>query len=179
MIDIPKSKSNSKGINFPLIFLIFILLATIWLYWYNFYIERDNSIIESRISEKELEIEKIKKDKNIQVYALISENKKILDKLESYSQITVIMNHLTYIKDNYNLILEWFSYSNWVVNTKATTDSKRVWKAYSATAYFIDNYRKDKDALFGLPFISKITWHTQISFNLKLKVKDNLINNKN
>jgi len=178
MIETTKQKINIKKINFPIIFLVFVILSTIWLYWYNFYIESDNQKIETRISEKKTEINKIKEDKNIQVYALISDNKKTLNKLESYSQITRFMNSLTYIEDNYSLILEWFNYSNWIITTKASTNPEKVSNAYVATYSFIEKYRNEKDVDFKLPYISKVIWNSQMSFNLKLEVKDNLINNK-
>ena len=180
MTEVIKQKTSSKKINFPIIFLVFILLSTVLLYWYNFYIESDNEKIQTRISEKEVEINKIKDDKNIQVYALISDNKKTLNKLELYSDITNIMKGLTYIKNNHFLILNWFNYSNWVVTTKALTDPEKVSNAYVTTYSFIEKYRKDKDpeAIFKLPYISKVIWNSQMAFNLKLEVKDNLINNK-
>ena len=162
-------------INFALILLILVLLLTIWLYWYNSYIESDNKKIEDRITDKNKEIEKIKKDKNIQIYALIRKNERTLTKLENYSDITKIMNAMSYIEDNYYLTLDWFNYSNWVLNTRALTTMNND-NAYNVVSKFISRYRKDKSkwAIFNLPFISRVVWNEQIKFNLTLKVKENL-----
>ena len=168
-------KNKWLPITAPVILLILVILSTVWLYWYNYIVEWKNEKLDTRISEKEAEIIKIKKDKNIQVFALISDNEKVLKKLESYSQITKLIEWLTYIEDNYSLNLEWFNYSNWVITTKAKTNPEKVSNAYIATSSFIKEYRKDKNAIFKLPFISKVSWNDNMSFNLKLEVKDNLI----
>lgn len=168
-------KNKWLSITAPVILLILVLLSTIWLYWYNYVVEWKNEKLDIRISEKETEITKIKEDKNIQVFALISDNDRVLKKLESYSQITKFIEWLTYIEDNYGLILEWFNYSNWIITTKAITNPDKIGNAYIATSSFIEKYRKDKNAIFKLPFISKVVWNSDMSFNLKLEVKDNLI----
>ena len=168
-------KNKWLSITAPVILLILVLLSTIWLYWYNYVVEWKNEKLDIRISEKETEITKIKEDKNIQVFALISDNNRVLKKLESYSQITKFIEWLTYIEDNYGLVLEWFNYSNWIITTKAKTNPEKVSNAYIATSSFIEEYRKDKNVKFKLPFISKVVWNSDMSFNLKLEVKDNLI----
>lgn len=178
MTDIAKKKLNSFKINWAFILLFIVILITIWLYWYNRYIESKNNIISDRIKTKEVEINDIKKDKNIQVYSLIIDNRKVLNKLESYSQITKFINWLTEIEDNYNLILDWFNYSNWIITTKARTNPDKISSPYIAVSDFIEEYRKDKKAKFKLPFIWKVIWNSEIAFNLKLEVKDNLINKK-
>lgn len=179
MTDIAKKKLNSFKINWALILLFIVILATIWLYWYNKYIEWENKNISDRISKKEAEIKNIKKDKNIQVYSLIINNKKVLNKLEAYSQITDFINGLTDIENNYNLILNWFNYSNWIITTTAMTNPERVSTPYKTVSLFIRDYRKDKNSKFKLPFISKVAWTSNMLFNLKLEVKNNLITKKN
>ncbi|MDQ7009172.1 MAG: hypothetical protein Q9M94_02680 [Candidatus Gracilibacteria bacterium] len=178
MIETVKKKGNSFKINPALILLIIVILITVGLYGYNTYIEGENKIITERIGERQTKIDNIKKDKNIQVYALITDNKKILDKLESYSQITRFINSVTYIEDNYDLILDGFSYSNGIVTTKAVTNPEKVSNAYIAVSDFIEKYRKDKKSDFKLPFISKVVGNGDMAFNLKLEVKENLINKK-
>jgi len=172
-------KTSGGKISFPLIFLVLIIIMTVWIYWYNSYIESENDNLEAdKIAPTVAKINDIKKDNNIKVYSLIQDNKKILNKLESFSDITNIIKWISYIENNYDLNLKWFNYSNWVVSTKAYTDPNRVSNWYRATSYFISKYRKDKKAIFKLPYISKFSWSKNIAFNLKLEVKDNLINNK-
>lgn len=178
MTDIAKKKLNFFKISPALIFLIIIILITIWLYWYNKYIEWKNNIVSDRITAEKNKINDIKQDKNIQVYSLINDNKKVLNKLEAYSQITSFINWLKEIEDNYNLILDWFNYSNWVVTTKAITNPEKVSSPYIAVSDFIEKYRKNEKSKFKLPFISKFSWNSGMAFNLKLEVKDNLITKK-
>lgn len=168
---IKEIKKSWLGITFPIILLIFVVFIAIWLYWYNYFFELKNQKLETRISYKNEEINKIKEDKNIQVYSLILDNKKTLDKLENNSDISKFIDGLIYIKNNYYLRLEWFNYSNWTVTTKATVDSERVWNAYVVVSSFIKKYRKDEKAIFDLSFIPKIVWNSDIFFNLKLEVK--------
>ncbi len=181
MTQTPPVKKNIKvlKINFAIIFTILVALATISIYWYNIYLEWKNKDLDNNISEKEARINVIKEDKNIQIYALIQDNAKILKKLKSHSQITKFISWMTYIEENYNLILEWFNYSNWIISTKARTNPEKVSNAYITTSSFIEKYRKDKNeqAIFKLPFISKVVWNSDISFNLKLEVKNDLLNN--
>lgn len=182
MAEIPINKTieKSQKINLPMIFLILIIILTIWIYWYNTYLESQNNDLDKKISDKQIEIDKIKKDKNIKVFALIQDNKKTLDKLEAYSQITKLINWMTYIQDNYDLILDWFSYSNWIITTKAYTDPNKMSNPYETTSHFIQAYRIDKNpnAIFNLPYISRVSWIENMTFNLKLEVKQNFLNNK-
>ena len=105
-------KNTNNVIIFPIILLVIVILSTIGIYWYNYSLEKENNKIYERLANIEKNIWILNKNENIRVYNLIQKNKKILTKLEKYSQITYFINSMEYIKKQYLLNFKWFNYSN-------------------------------------------------------------------
>lgn len=166
-------KNTNNVIIFPIILLVIVILSTIGIYWYNYSLEKENNKIYERLANIEKNIWILNKNENIRIYNLIQKNKKILTKLEKYSQITYFINSMEYIKKQYWLNFKWFNYSNWIISTKASA------LFYSSASKFIEEYRKDEKEIFNIWFISKVTGSRELSFDLKLEIKNSfLINNK-
>jgi hypothetical protein len=62
--------------------------------------------LDKTILDIENDIVSINEDKNIQIYNIMKQNNQVLNKLESYSQITRFMGSIDYIKKEYLLDLD-------------------------------------------------------------------------
>jgi len=172
-------KNVFSGILFPVIILSLILTSTGTLYYYENKIDNDNKILSGDIAKAKETIKEIKKDENLQIYDILIKNEQTINKLNSYSQIPRFIKGFDYIEKKYKLSLEWFNYSNWVINTQSTVSFLKSDSSYITTADFIKKYRIDEKVDFKLPFISnfKSYWTLEkrnMKFNIKLEVKDNL-----
>ncbi len=75
------------------------------------YIEGENSRLSMNIDETKVKITKIQEDPNLQIYKLLTDNKKTIEKLESQSQVTTFINRMDTIENKYLLNFGGFSYS--------------------------------------------------------------------
>jgi len=94
-----------------MILLAFAIASTILIYSYNMYIEEKNSRLSMNIAETKVKITKIQEDPNLQVYKLLTDNKKTIDKLESQSQVTTFIKRMDSIENKYFLNFGGFTYS--------------------------------------------------------------------
>lgn len=156
----------------PMLFLVFVLIITIVLFFYNTHLKKENSQILSRISKIESTIDKIEKNPEVQVYSLLDMNSSFINKLEKRNDIIGHIKHLNYIQNKYWLDFDWFSYSNWKITTTAKSESTTDnWIAYTKTVSFIKNYRESKDAKFDLEFINSFDWMNTIKYNISFGLK--------
>jgi len=146
---------KSKVFTFSTMFLWLVILLTIWLYSYNFYLEWKNNELKDECSAKQKLVAEKKQQKKLKIYSLYTMNKANIDKLEKYSKIKLYINHLESITNKYNIIFKWFSYFNWEIKTIAysVSDAKSI--DYQKTVKFLREYKKDSKALFN---IEPIKW---------------------
>jgi len=178
------NKSKLPILIFPMIILILIIIGTWTLYFYDDKYNKENIEITENTKKIDEDIKKIKSDENLQIFDIITNNKKIIDKLNSYSQVPRFIKWIEYIEKKYFLDLEWFTYSKGTITTSVEANYNKSLKTYNTTANFIEKYRKEENVDFELPFIKSVnsTWiqnKRNMKFNLKLKVKDKLPNIEN
>jgi len=164
-----ENKKNFFGL--PFILFIFVVILTLGMYFYNSHLESQNKKLDNKIKSLDENISLINKDPNILVYNLINKNKSTLDKLEAYSNIKKFVSHMNAMQRVYSLRFEWFNYSNWIITTKVETKNVNI--AYRTVSKFIENYRKNKKAIFDLDYINRVVWNDKMAFIMHLKVKTN------
>lgn len=157
-------------------FLLFIILLTSWLFLYNSYLTSFSKTLENSINEYSKSIDSYRSNKEFKIYSLIEINKKNLEKLESNSKITKFLDHMDYIKSTYDLDFRGFNINSSIIWTSVLFKSDDYTElnyklAYQKLVRFIWEYRNDKNALFDLSFINKISWHDQMKFNLNFIIK--------
>lgn len=157
-------------------FLLFILVITLWLYFYNSSLKQSNFKTQSIINEYKNSIESYKQDKQLIVYSLLESNSKTIEKLEYNSKITNFLDHLDYIKQLYDINFIWFNL-NWnIISTSILIKSDDYNNiehklAYQKLINFISSYRKDEKSLFDLDFINRIIWYDEMKLNVNFNIK--------
>lgn len=164
---------NKKWKNiYNIIFFVFVLLITISLVSYNYFLNKDIAAINNQIELRQTSITNINKDENINLYNLINVNRKILEKLEKRSQVITFIEHLNKVKNDYRMDLKGFSYSDWILSSSVTIINNTDAFAYNLAETFISSYRKNEKNIFELWFINSIKWNDNIKFNVEFKLKD-------
>ena len=69
-----KVQSFKKLPVLPTVFLIFVLIITVWLYAYNYYLTNENSNLSTEKDGLTTAISSKKEDKNIQVFDLLKKS---------------------------------------------------------------------------------------------------------
>lgn len=164
-----KWKGNLVKIGY--MFLGISLLIVISLFSVNYYLETKITGLEGKINNYNLSIKEKQKDKSIQVYNLLKENKKVIEDLDKKSQINKFIYHIREVQNTYWLLFKWFSYTNWVVSLSVYIPFNTDMTAANRASYFIKSYREDKSALFDLDFINTFNWYDSMTFNANLKLK--------
>jgi hypothetical protein len=163
---------KSKTVTISTIFLALVVLLTIVLYWYNYYISWVNNDLKNEISAKQKLVAEKKQEKKLKVYSLYMMNKSVIDKLEKYSKIRTFINHLDLISSKYWISFKGFNYSNWELKTTAysVSDSKSI--DYQKTVNFLRNYKADKKALFNIVPLKWVeTLDSKQKFTITFKIK--------
>lgn len=172
-----KKKMNSKSIS--IWFLIFSILLTFVLYFYNMSLINSNNKLDESIKVKKASIIDLEKDSNIKILSLYNLNKSSIMKIEDYSKITLYIKHLLELQRKYNIKFEWFQYNNWKLWTQAISTSDSYWINYKKVVNFIEKYRKNDDlsALFDLNLIKNILSKNDRQdnvFKVELELKNNI-----
>ncbi len=154
-----------------LVVLLFSIFLTVGLYFYNYYLE--NSLDSIKIEVKEIDelTEKLKNDKNIQVYNLVDLNRTKLLGLEKKSRIMDFINHVRALEKTYSIIFKGFSYNNWNLSMQATAPFWEDTLASNKVSLFIKSYRETSWNPFELTFINSFIWYDTINFNVNFKLK--------
>ena len=163
---------KSKVFTFSNVFLWLVILLTIILYSYNFYLEWKNNDLKNEYTVKQKLVAEKKQQKKLKIYSLYTMNKANIDKLEKYSNIKLFLNHLESITNKYHIIFKWFNYSNWEIKTiaYAVSDSKSI--DYQKTVKFLRDYQKDSRALFNIQPIRWVnTLESSQKFPIVFKIK--------
>ena len=161
-------------------FLIFSIVLTMGLYFYNMSIVSQNEELDNNITIKVNSIEELEKDSDIIALSLYNANESSISKLEDYSKISSYINHIIKLKWIYGISFKWFTYSSWKLSSVVTASSDSIWNInYKKVVRFIEEYRKNEDssALFNLDLVNNVTtkndWIDNI-FNIDLTLKNNI-----
>ena len=100
VLNIKKDKNAYFG---SVAFLVFVFLLTGSLYFYNGYIIKDSNQLTDQITEIDVNIKVVEKDKSLEVFALLSANKKTIDLMSSMSHVTKYIDHMRSIASKYSL----------------------------------------------------------------------------
>lgn len=167
VISITKSKNS---FFWSIAFFTLVVLLTLSLFIYNVVLVNQNAALETKISESNQTILSIENDDAFKVFSLIEANKETLQGLISRSNVTKYMNHMQNIMDKYGLSFRWFWISGLNLKTSISTTSDTK-LAYKKVVSFIKDYRNDKDALFNLNFINKVSWYNDMKIDLNFEIK--------
>lgn len=167
---------EEKNEKHNLIKIGYILLALsiliVWgLFWFNYYLETKIDVLEKNITQYDNSIKEKQKDKKIQVYNLLKDNKKVIEDLDKKSQINKFIYHIRELQNTYRVVFKWFNYTNGIVSMSAYIPFSPDMTAANRATYFIKSYREDKNALFDLDFINTFNWYDNMTFNVNLKLK--------
>jgi len=165
------NNSGKKQHLWSIIFLIIVIILTLSLFWYNIYLEKKSEELTTKVKELENSIKEVESDDSFKVFSLIDANKKVLKELEKRTKITNYIQHLYFLKQEYDLNFKWFSAWNWEIQTSISLLSDDNWVAYKKLVNFISEYRKDKNALFELKFINRVLWYDNMKVNIDFKIK--------
>ncbi len=182
-LEIKKKNYKKKTINsnyLSIWFLIFSIVLTMGLYFYNMSIINQNEELINNITIKEKSINELENNSDIIALSLYNANKSSIKKLEDYSKISFYINHIIKLKSIYGIKFKWFKYSSWKLTTTviASSDSPSNIN-YKKVVRFIKEYRENKDssALFDLDLVRRVTtkndWIDNI-FDIDLVLKNNI-----
>jgi len=167
----PVNKKTRNNIN-SLMFLLVVVVSTISMFFYNSLLEWDIEVIKTSISNYELSIKEVEKDKKIQIFSLLELNQWLLNSYKKMNKISTYINHMNVIQAKYDLKFEWFNLSNWKLVSAIEITSDDNWIAYQKTRDFIKNYRTDNKALFDLGFINQVEWMDDMKFKVSFEIKN-------
>lgn len=160
---------------------IFVLVITIWLYFYNGSLISTSEKYMKDITTLEENIKTVNNDDKVILYTLIQTNKVFLDKYAYISKIPEFINNLHELSKTFKIKFENFSYSNSSVSTSVTSldDGFSLW--YQKTKKFISSFRDEitdskktltaNNQIFSLGFIDSFVWQNEMKFNVTFKLK--------
>lgn len=173
---------RSNPLFLSLWFLVFTIILTLGIYFYNFKLINDNIALNQEIETKESSISQLEKDSKIIISLLYNSNLSSIKKLENYSNVTLFIDHILMLNRKYNIDFESFNYSLGKLSLLAISSSDADGTInYKKVSDFISEYRKneDKKALFDLDLVKNIAtrneWIDNI-FNINLNLKGNISN---
>lgn len=150
---------------------VFVLIVSIWLYFYNSYLSKKVDNVKSEISFVEENIKKINEDEKVKLYTLIKSNWIFLDRYKYISNIPEYINNLVTLSKKYNISFQWFNYSAWELSTEVVALNDAVSLAYLKTKNFLEYFRKKDKNIFSLGFVDSFIWQENIKFGVKFKIK--------
>lgn len=154
-----------------IIFLIVVLIITVSLHFYNYYVWNEVEKIKTNISSIDASISSVEKDKRLKIYSLLELNKELINSYNKMNDVTKYINHMNVISSKYKLKFSGFNLAKWEITSNVSMVSDNDWIAYQRAKDFISKYRIDKKALFDLKFISSVEWMDDMKFKVNFKVK--------
>lgn len=168
-MELQEESTNLNKIGY--IFLFVSIALVVSLFSFNFYLETKLSSLQDKITKYDNSIKEKQKDKSIQVYDLLKENKILIENLDKKSQINKFIYHIREIQNTYSVSFKWFSYSNGEISTSVYIPFSTDMSAANRASYFIKTYREDKNSLFNLDFINSFNWYDSMTFSVNFKLK--------
>lgn len=166
-----ETKQKNKLLMIWYSFFAVSISIIVGLFLLNTFFESKLQNLEEKIWKYNNSIRELQKDRHIQAYTLLEENKKIIESLEKKSKINDFIYNIRELQTTYLINFKWFNYSNWIIALSAYAPFDINSTAANRVSYFIKNYREDKNSLFDLDFINTFNWNDTITFNVNLKLK--------
>lgn len=182
----PIQQNKVASFKLSLWFFVFVLLLTAILAWYNLFLSKENNTLLWDIESNKKIISQLKKNKEVQVATLLSENRSILEKMEKDNNIVAYINHVRSLERAYSVKFHGFSFGNWKLQSELKFESQKweeitamntsQWIKKQAIAYqevvrFIRDYRANKESIFDLSFVAWIEGNDNISFPVSFILK--------
>lgn len=161
----------SKTLYASLGIFIFVLILTIWLYFYNNSLSKKIVNTTSDIAKVDDSIKKINEDWKVRIYNIIKNNTVFIENYKKLSQITDFIWTLNWLSKDYNVSFTSFSYSNATIKTQAVVKNDDISLSSEKLNKFLSDFRLKDDHKFSLSFINNFSWQEQIKFNVEFKIK--------
>lgn len=169
----PLNTKYKRNFNISLVIFIIVIILNVWLYFYNWFLEKNNLELETKNLEIEKNINTLLNDPKVSLYTMLENNKQFLDKYKNNSKITEFIANLRLLSKIYKITFEWFNYSDWKISSKALVQDDSISLASKKIDNFLKNFRKwtKKDNYFNLWFVNSFDWQKNITFNVSLETK--------
>ncbi|MDD3301945.1 MAG: hypothetical protein PHN31_00175 [Candidatus Gracilibacteria bacterium] len=171
MIIQEEKEKKSPMLIFSYAFFAISILLAVGIFLLTTYYDKKVDKLQGEISTYENSINVKKENKEIQVYSLLQENKKVIDLMDKKSKIKVLVDHVRSIESVYGIKLSGFNYNNGLLSFGVVAPFSVDSYASDRVSNFIKSYREDKNALFTLDFINSFTGFDSMNFSISLKLK--------
>lgn len=151
-----KFKYSNRGQKFAIILLAVVLTITIWLGVYNSIVSSKVEKLQVTLQEHKDTVKKLKAEKKVYVYELITLHKNTLNTLDERSQVSKYISHLQDTQAKYNVDFRGFNLTNGNISTKAQFNTNDTGVSYNKAVRFIGDYRNSDKSLFDLEYITSV-----------------------
>ena len=104
------TQKRDKGLYASIFFLVLVVIGTVSMYFYNVYLDNQNTQLSNAVIHYDASINEIKKDKRLQVYELLKLNEKAITNLALKSNVSSYIKYLKAIGSKYGITFEGFNY---------------------------------------------------------------------
>lgn len=169
--DFKETKKTETSFLVSVFVLVWVIALTIWLYIYNNMLQSSIAEYNTKKTEIETNISKIKENDSVILYYVLKNNKAILDKYAYIWNITKIINNFKIISKTYDVNFSSFSYANWVLSTQAFVLDDGTVSASDKIIKLFTNFRWTNKDMFKLDFVNTFEWQNKISFTTTFNLK--------
>ncbi len=165
-------KKKSSTFYVAISFLLFVIIWTIALGFYNSRLVEENASLSQRVSQIEGSIEELQSDENVQIYSIYDKHSSFLDELALQSDIPKFVSHLRKQFGIYGLESKGFNYSSWQATIDISAQTNDSGYAYEKIVKFLRAYKAlEEGALFDVEFIQTLAGYDRINFSWKFTLK--------
>nr|MDD3720026.1 hypothetical protein [Candidatus Gracilibacteria bacterium] len=172
MISLNEKQTNKSNLLYlGYFFLLFSVVLTASLFFYNLNLEKNIVANTDKINQINESITKLQDDKNIQVYNLLQQNKNVLADLTKKSRIKDFIYHVRSLEGIYGIVFKGFNYNNGNLSLQASAPFNSTTLASNRVSMFIKSYREDPKSMFDLGFINNFNGFDSMTFGVNLTLK--------
>ena len=184
-----------------IIFLIFCMLITAWVYIYWISVDRKIKGYEVELAETNKAIEALRSDENVQAFELYTINKPMLEDLTYKSNVPTFYTELARLSRIYDFSFSNFSYREWELSLSAIAQTTWREQAYGKLRDVIEAFRlkpitnsnqdeveslenenqtatefmKESDSIFSLNEVQAFQWSANIETTLNFTIKPEVV----
>lgn len=168
-------KKRNNFFYMALSFLVFVVLATLGLFFYNSRLLAKNTDIQSQIDTLSTSISEVESHKDVQVYSIYSQNKQFLDTLSQNSKLSSFVAHIKKNLRKYGLEGQGFNYAGGVVTVSLSSQTNDTGYAYEKVVKFLREYnlQGEEKSPFILQKISAFAGYDTINYTAQFKIPNN------
>lgn len=171
MINSEVNTKSNKSLIVSIVILSIVVLITAWIKYFDYSLQNKVEAYKAETISLEDEIREIKKDKIVQIYSLVEDNKKLLDEKKALNQIPGYVNEVKKIASEYGLSLKGFDYKSGEITTSAYSVNDENGASFGKITSLLTKYRENKDEMFDIKFVEWFKGSSKIEFNMVLKLK--------